>query len=96
MLGKSGDDTFVFAKDYDQHLIGDFTSAGPAAADVIRLLSFGAAFNTFAELMAAVTQNGSNTVIDFGGAIRSPLPASARYPSKQTIFCSGKQWAAMM
>ncbi len=53
LLGGSGDDT-----------LQDFT-AGAATDDVIQL-SLGVAFDTFAEVQAAATQVGGDTVIDFG------------------------------
>lgn len=34
--------------------------------DVIRLTGLGPAFDSFAEIVAAATQNGANTVIAFG------------------------------
>lgn len=66
LFGKSGNDTFVFARNDDQDTIGDFAGGGAAVADVIRLLNFGATFDTFAEVTAAATQVGANTVINFG------------------------------
>ena len=34
--------------------------------DVIALSGFGASFDTFAEVFAAATESGGNTIIDFG------------------------------
>jgi Ca2+-binding RTX toxin-like protein len=65
LYGKLGDDTFVFAKGYNKDTIYDFTG-GAGASDVIRLIGLGAAFDTFAEVMAAATMVGPHTVIDFG------------------------------
>ncbi|MGE0180708.1 MAG: beta strand repeat-containing protein [Parvularculaceae bacterium] len=66
LYGKLGNDTFGFVKGYDKDTIYDW-SGGAGASDVIRLIGFGAAFDTFAEVMAAATQVGAHTVIDFGG-----------------------------
>ncbi len=66
IFGNSGNDTIIFQKTGDVDTIRDFT-AGAGVADVIRLIGFGAAFNTFAEVLAAATDNGLHTTIDFGG-----------------------------
>ncbi|NWG91187.1 MAG: hypothetical protein HXY21_01580, partial [Parvularculaceae bacterium] len=66
IFGNAGDDVITFAKGGDQDTIRDFT-AGPLASDVIRLVGFGAAFDTFAEVLAAATDDGVHTTIDFGG-----------------------------
>ena len=52
--------------DTDTDYVGDFT-AGAATEDVIRLLDYGPAFDTFAEVMAVATQVSTRVVIDFGG-----------------------------
>jgi len=41
--------------------------AGASSGDVIQLMGFGAAFDTFAEVIAASTDDGTDTTIDFGG-----------------------------
>ena len=47
----------------EDHTVGDFT-AGAGVADVLNIL-MGAAYDTFAEVMAVTQQVGSNTVITF-------------------------------
>ncbi len=59
--GGSGNDTFVFAPGFGQDRISDF-QAGSALTDAIRL-SLGTNFDTFAEVLAATAQVGSNAVI---------------------------------
>lgn len=63
LFGNAGDDTFVFARGYDSDQIGDWSNGD----NKIQLLGFGAAFNTLGEVIAAATQVGPHTVIDFGG-----------------------------
>ena len=62
MTGKGANDTFVFAPSFGKDTITDF-SAGTAVGDVMRL-SLGTSFDTYAEVMAAAVQVGSNTVIN--------------------------------
>ena len=64
--GAAGDDTFQFGPGGGADLFKSFT-AGAATDDKIELLGFGAVFDTFAEVIAAATQSGADTVIDFGG-----------------------------
>ena len=64
--GALGDDIFQFGPGGGDDLFQSFT-AGAATDDIIELLGFGAAFDTFAEVIAAATQVGADTVIDFGG-----------------------------
>ncbi|MFZ5619124.1 MAG: M10 family metallopeptidase C-terminal domain-containing protein [Pseudomonadota bacterium] len=66
IFGDAGNDTIVFAPGGDADTLRDFT-AGAASEDVIRLVGFGAAFDTFAEVIGAASDNGVNTTIDFGG-----------------------------
>lgn len=66
LYGKNGDDTFAFYKGHDQDSIYDFV-AGAGSEDVIFVGGFGAAFDSFAEVIAAAMQVGANTVINFGG-----------------------------
>jgi Ca2+-binding RTX toxin-like protein len=60
----AGADTIVFRKAGGVDTLRDFS---PGAGDVIRLIGFGAAFDSFAEILAAASDNGANTTIDFGG-----------------------------
>lgn len=66
VTGGSGDDRFVFSDGDDNDLLTDFT-AGAGGVDEIELSGFGAAFDTFGEVIGAASQAGSNVVIDFGG-----------------------------
>ncbi|MEZ5983790.1 MAG: calcium-binding protein [Parvularculaceae bacterium] len=66
VTGGTGDDVFQFRKTHDADTIDDFT-AGAGTEDAIQLLAFGASFDTFAEVIAAASQVGADTVIDFGG-----------------------------
>ena len=67
LTGGAGNDAFVFFSNAPgADAITDFTP-GAGTDDVIRLFGFGAAFNTFAEVQAAASQVGADTVIDFGG-----------------------------
>ncbi|WP_425410227.1 Ig-like domain-containing protein [Hyphococcus sp.] len=66
VTGGEGDDLFEFRKGHGNDIYDDFT-AGAGSEDVIQLLVFGTAFDTFAEVMAASNQNGADVIIDFGG-----------------------------
>ena len=63
LTGGAGDDRFIFRAGYGRDTIADF-AAGFGGGDVIGL-SFGSAFNSLAEVLAASTQAGANTVIAF-------------------------------
>ncbi len=65
LVGGSGADTFVFQQQDGADTIRDF-AAGVGIGDVIRL-GFGALFDSFAEVLAAATDNGVDTTINFGG-----------------------------
>ncbi|WDI32475.1 choice-of-anchor Q domain-containing protein [Hyphococcus flavus] len=65
VTGGGGDDTFLFNLGNDIDVITDFT-AGMGTEDVIQLNNFGTDFDTFAEVMAAATDDGTDTTIDFG------------------------------
>lgn len=65
LFGGGGNDTFVFSFASGTDTLRDFI-AGAGSADVVRLTGFGAAFDTFAEVIAAATDNGVDTTIDFG------------------------------
>lgn len=64
MTGGLGDDTFEYGIGDGEDRINDFEFAG---GDVVRLLGFGAAFDSFAEVMAAAVDVSGNVRIDFGG-----------------------------
>lgn len=65
LIGGGASDTFAYASGGGADVIADFLS-GTSVIDVVRLTSFGAAFDSFAEVIAAATQNGANVVIAFG------------------------------
>jgi Ca2+-binding RTX toxin-like protein len=65
--GNAGNDSFIFELGDDADVINGL-KAGAGTDDVINLSAMGAAFDTFAEVQAAATDDGfGNTVIDFGG-----------------------------
>lgn len=66
LYGNAGVDTFAFSTGSGVDTVHDMV-AGAGAGDFIRLQGFGAAFDTFAEVLAAATDNGADTTIDFGG-----------------------------
>ena len=66
VTGGAGDDTFIFSLGDDHDTITDF-AAGAATDDVINLQGFGTAFDSFAEVLAAASDNGVDATIDFGG-----------------------------
>lgn len=65
LSGGAGSDIFVYAAGGDIDTLRDFV-AGAGTEDVILISGFGAAFDTFAEIIAAATDDGVNTTIDFG------------------------------
>ena len=71
LVGGLGADTFNFAAAFGLDTISDF-QAGAGLADVISL-SLGTGFDTFEEIMAAATQEGSNTVITFDASNKITL-----------------------
>jgi Ca2+-binding RTX toxin-like protein len=64
--GGSGNDRFEFAGGFGADRITDFVE-GAGVADVIRLVGLGAAFDSFAEVIAVATQSGGDVVFNFGG-----------------------------
>lgn len=64
LRGGLGNDTFIFAASAGDDVIGDFT-AGAASDDVVELQSL-TGFSAFADVTAAATQTGADTVIDLG------------------------------
>jgi len=65
LTGGTGNDRFVFESGGSADVITDFVG-GAGASDLFNLLSFGAAFDTFAEVTAAASQQGANLLINFG------------------------------
>jgi serralysin len=61
LTGGIGNDTFNFSAGFGKDVVTDF-SAGLGATDVLHL-TLGTAFDTFAEVMAAATQVGTDVVI---------------------------------
>ncbi len=64
--GGAGDDLFEFRQGHGNDTYDDFV-AGAGTDDAIELISFGTDFDTFAEVIAAASDNGTDTTIDFGG-----------------------------
>ncbi len=62
----AGDDLLIYALGDGADVVSGFT-AGVAGGDVLDVSGLGAAFDTFAEITNAATQNGADTVITFGG-----------------------------
>ncbi|WDI30837.1 calcium-binding protein [Hyphococcus flavus] len=65
LTGGLGNDTFLYNAGNDIDVITDFV-AGAGTEDVIELNNFGTDFDTFAEVMAAATDDGTDTTINFG------------------------------
>ncbi|WDI32470.1 calcium-binding protein [Hyphococcus flavus] len=65
LTGGLGNDTFLYNAGNDIDVITDFV-AGAGTEDVIELNNFGTDFDTFAEVMAAATDDGADTTINFG------------------------------
>ncbi len=65
LTGRGGNDTFVFAPGYDADILMDFVE-GASAEDKVDLRAF-ANIRSLADVLAISTQQGANTVIDFGG-----------------------------
>ncbi len=76
LTGGLGNDTFTFATGFGKDTITDF-AAGAGATDVMRIL-MGTSFDTYAEIMAAATQVGANTVITFDANTSITLENIAR------------------
>jgi Ca2+-binding RTX toxin-like protein len=62
MIGGGGADRFIFATGFGKDTITDFTVGAGLTHDTLQF-NLGTAFDTYAELMAAATQVGVNTVI---------------------------------
>jgi Ca2+-binding RTX toxin-like protein len=58
----TGNDTIYFSPRCGLDTVTDF-SAGPGVVDVLRLYGFGTTFDSFAEVIAASSQQGADTVI---------------------------------
>ncbi|MEM9014542.1 MAG: hypothetical protein AAGB02_05480 [Pseudomonadota bacterium] len=63
LTGGTGADQFVFAIGEGGDTITDFA----AGVDVIQILSFGPAFDSFSEVIGAATQTGAGAEFDFNG-----------------------------
>jgi Ca2+-binding RTX toxin-like protein len=66
LTGGGGNDRFEFATGFGADVITDFVE-GASSSEVIRLDGLGAAFDTFAEVIAAAAQSGADVVFNFGG-----------------------------
>jgi serralysin len=65
VTGGGGSDVFVFALGGGADIYTDF-AAGAGTDDAIELSGFGTAFDEYAEVLAAASQQDANVVIDFG------------------------------
>ncbi|MCI5044742.1 MAG: calcium-binding protein [Aquisalinus sp.] len=63
LFGGAGADVFIINAGTERDTIRDFSSE---EGDTIDVSSFGEAFDTFEEIIAAATQRGNHTIIDFG------------------------------
>ena len=68
LVGNAGSDTFVFSKGDGIDQINDFAIGAAGVGDVIELSGFGPAFDSFAEVFAASSQAGADTLINLGGS----------------------------
>ncbi len=68
LTGGAGNDRFIFSSGGGADRIADFVSGAGVVGDVIHLKGFGPDFDSFAEVIAAATQSGSDVFLDFGGA----------------------------
>ena len=66
LFGGSDDDLFVFSGVTGTDVISDFT-AGAGSEDVIELSGYGSSLDEFSEVLAAASDDGTNTTIDLGG-----------------------------
>ncbi len=64
LTGGTGADSFVFTGAIGADVITDFR-AGKGVGDTLQL-DLGEAYDSFAEVIAAASQSGGNTVLDFG------------------------------
>lgn len=65
LTGGTGNDRFIYSGG-EIDIITDF-EAGAAVGDVIEISGLGTSFDTFGEIIAAASDNGVDTTIDFGG-----------------------------
>jgi Ca2+-binding RTX toxin-like protein len=65
LMGGAGDDLFIFADGHGADRVMDFT-AGAGSPDRLDLRDV-TAVSDLGELLAASTQSGADTVLDFGG-----------------------------
>ncbi|HNR78343.1 MAG TPA: calcium-binding protein, partial [Parvularculaceae bacterium] len=66
LTGGGHNDRFIFSGDFGHDVIQDM-NAGAFIRDVIEINGFGPAFDSFAEILAAATQVGADTVITING-----------------------------
>ncbi|MEQ1707165.1 MAG: calcium-binding protein [Terricaulis sp.] len=64
--GGLGNDVFVFRAGSGADTVTDFNPLAVGNDDAIQLAGFGAGFDSFAEVIAAASQVGADTVINFG------------------------------
>lgn len=71
LTGGLGNNTFYFAAGFAQDTISDFT-AGSGVTDIISF-SLGTAFDSYAEVIAATSQVGADTLITIDGSNKLTL-----------------------
>ncbi len=86
--GGLGNDVFVFRAASGADTVTDFSAAAASSNDTVQLIGFGATFDTFAEVIAAASQVGAHTMIDFGGGQTLTLQNTllASFTSNDFIF----------
>ena len=65
LVGGTGSDTFVFQLGGANDTISDF-GAGSGVGDVVRILGFGTAVDSFSDVLSIASQDGANVLINFG------------------------------
>ncbi len=66
MTGGAGNDNFNFLRLQGHDVITDF-SAGAGVGDVIDIIAYNGTIDNFSDLLAAATDDGTNTIIDLDG-----------------------------
>jgi Ca2+-binding RTX toxin-like protein len=67
LTGNGGNDTFVFIRGQaNSDTVTDFRGNGAASGDQLMFVGYGAALDTFAEVLAAASQVGPDVVFNFG------------------------------
>jgi Ca2+-binding RTX toxin-like protein len=71
LSGEAGDDLFVYKAGDGEDTITDFVAgAAPSKANIDEITFVGLGISSFAQAMSFASQDGANTVFDFGGGNR--------------------------